>query len=212
MAGYCNEVFGYVPSQRVLQEGGYEARGAILYYGIIATPFAPSVEERIVDKVHELAARGNKPSSSAGGLVARAHNSGFAQAHDTYNGMGTGSDGKIYYVLSSESFEVGVQMFCYDPAADKIEHLGDITEACGEKDSRTIVQGKVARQLRGAGRQALFRDPRRLLQHHRWDGEDRHPAAGLEALSGRPFSGLRYGNPRSSRTWPRPRTARGFSR
>jgi len=143
VAGYCNDVFGYVPSERVLQEGGYEARGAILYYGTTATPFAPSVENLIVRKVHELVELGNRPSSTPEGLVARAHNSGFAQAHDSYNGMGTGSDGKIYYALSSESFEVGAQMFCYDPVADKIEHLGDITEACGEKDSRTIVQGKV---------------------------------------------------------------------
>jgi neutral ceramidase len=54
VAGYCNEVFGYVPSERVLQEGGYEARDSILYYDITVTPFAPSVEKLIVDKVHEL--------------------------------------------------------------------------------------------------------------------------------------------------------------
>jgi hypothetical protein len=54
VAGYCNEVFGYVPSQSVLQEGGYEARDSILYYDITVTPFAPSVEKLIVDKVHEL--------------------------------------------------------------------------------------------------------------------------------------------------------------
>ncbi len=75
-------------------------------------------------------------------LVARTYNSGFALAHDTYNGMGTGSDGKIYYVLSSEKYDIGAKMFCYDPAKDKIEPLGDITEACGEKDAKTIVQGK----------------------------------------------------------------------
>jgi len=75
-------------------------------------------------------------------LKARIHDSGFALAHDTYNGMGTGSDGKIYYVLSSQSYEVGAKMFCYDPASDKVEPLGDITEACGEKDTKTIVQGK----------------------------------------------------------------------
>jgi hypothetical protein len=75
-------------------------------------------------------------------LVARTYNSGFPLAHDTYNGMRTARDGRIYYVLSSESFKVGARMFCYDPAADKIEDLGDITEACGEKDARTIVQGK----------------------------------------------------------------------
>ena len=62
VAGYCNEVFGYVPSQRVLQEGGYEAKDSILYYDITVTPFTPSVEQRIVDKVHELVnqVRGNK--------------------------------------------------------------------------------------------------------------------------------------------------------
>ncbi len=62
VAGYCNEVFGYVPSQRVLQEGGYEARDSILYYDITVTPFAPSVERLIVEKVHELVrqAKGGK--------------------------------------------------------------------------------------------------------------------------------------------------------
>ena len=54
VAGYTNEVFGYVPSERVLREGGYEAEGAIVYYGTMPTPFLPSVENRIVDKVHEL--------------------------------------------------------------------------------------------------------------------------------------------------------------
>jgi hypothetical protein len=79
---------------------------------------------------------------ASGGLVARIHDSGFAQAHDTYNGMGTASDGRIFYVLSSEKYDVGAQMYCYDPATDKIEHVGDITEACGEKGGKTIVQGK----------------------------------------------------------------------
>jgi len=54
VAAYSNDVFGYVPSKRVVQEGGYEARGAVLYYGTTMTPFAPSVEESIVSKVHEL--------------------------------------------------------------------------------------------------------------------------------------------------------------
>lgn len=77
-----------------------------------------------------------------GGLVARIHDSGFAEAHDTYNGMGTASDGRIFYVLSSERFDIGAQMYCYDPKTDKIEHVGDVTEACGEKGSKTVVQGK----------------------------------------------------------------------
>ncbi len=75
-------------------------------------------------------------------LVARIHDSGFPLAHDTYNGMGTGSDGKIYYVLCSESYKVGAQMYSYDPQTSRIRHLGDLTEACGEKGAQTIVQGK----------------------------------------------------------------------
>jgi hypothetical protein len=75
-------------------------------------------------------------------LVARAYNSGFALAHDTYNGLSAASDGRIYYVLSSESYEVGAQMYAFDPATQQIKHVGDLTEACGEKGLKTIVQGK----------------------------------------------------------------------
>lgn len=81
-------------------------------------------------------------SSRSGRLIARTYNSKFELAHDTYNGMCTGSDGKIYYVLSSESFETGAQMYCYDPATGRIRHLGDLTEACGEKGLQAIAQGK----------------------------------------------------------------------
>ena len=44
--GYANDVFGYVPSRRVLDEGGYEGGGALLYYGRPG-PFDASVEDRI---------------------------------------------------------------------------------------------------------------------------------------------------------------------
>jgi hypothetical protein len=37
----------------VLKEGGYEGGGAMLFSSLPG-PFAPSVEERIVSKVHEL--------------------------------------------------------------------------------------------------------------------------------------------------------------
>ena len=56
VAGYCNDVFAYIPSRRVLLEGGYEAGGAMRYMTTVLQPgpFKPSVEERIVSKVHEL--------------------------------------------------------------------------------------------------------------------------------------------------------------
>ncbi|MFQ6035459.1 MAG: neutral/alkaline non-lysosomal ceramidase N-terminal domain-containing protein [Sedimentisphaerales bacterium] len=53
VAGYCNDVFGYVPSVRVLKEGGYEG-GEAMRYTMLPGPFAPSVEFRIIYKVHEL--------------------------------------------------------------------------------------------------------------------------------------------------------------
>ncbi len=53
VAGYSNDVFGYVPTERILEEGGYEPVVSARYYGLPA-PFAPSVEKLIVDKVHEL--------------------------------------------------------------------------------------------------------------------------------------------------------------
>ena len=56
VAAYCNDVFAYIPSLRVLQEGGYEGGGAMVYYGQPG-PFAPTVEETIITKVHALVQR-----------------------------------------------------------------------------------------------------------------------------------------------------------
>lgn len=65
VAGYCNDVFAYVPSRRVLEEGGYEGTGAIRMTRFPG-PFAPSVEERVVAKVHDLARRVRGPSPAGG--------------------------------------------------------------------------------------------------------------------------------------------------
>jgi hypothetical protein len=56
VAGYSNDVFGYVPSSRVLAEGGYEGGGAMIYYGRPG-PFAPPVEELIHDAVQRILSR-----------------------------------------------------------------------------------------------------------------------------------------------------------
>ena len=53
VAGYSNDVFAYVPSLRVLKEGGYEGGDAMIYYGRPG-PFADSVEESIIRKVRQL--------------------------------------------------------------------------------------------------------------------------------------------------------------
>ena len=45
VAGYSNSYDNYIASKRVLEEGGYEAK---------CCPWKPTLEERIVAKVHEL--------------------------------------------------------------------------------------------------------------------------------------------------------------
>ncbi len=65
IAGYSNDVFGYIPSLRVLEEGGYEGGGA-MRYTTLPGPWAPSVEKLIITKVHELVgqARSARPSEA----------------------------------------------------------------------------------------------------------------------------------------------------
>ena len=62
MAAYCNDVFAYIPSLRVLREGGYEGGGAMVYYGQPG-PFAPTIEETIIGKVHDMIQRIRSESS-----------------------------------------------------------------------------------------------------------------------------------------------------
>jgi neutral ceramidase len=54
VAGYCNDVFAYIPSKRVLTEGGYEGFLAMPIYGLPGK-WAPEVEEMIVKAAHGVA-------------------------------------------------------------------------------------------------------------------------------------------------------------
>lgn len=88
------------------------------------------------------AAGDTDPFQPARTLVGRTYNSDFAEGHDTYNGMGCASNGKIYYVLSSEKYDVAGRMFCFDPRSKKIQCIADLTTACGEAGQKAIAQGK----------------------------------------------------------------------
>ncbi len=50
VAGYSNDVMAYIPSLRILQEGGYEAFDSMYYYGL-PTSWAPNTEEKILATV-----------------------------------------------------------------------------------------------------------------------------------------------------------------
>ena len=52
IAAYCHDVYGYLPSARVLREGGYETRG--LYAGGIGF-FTPDAEDVVAESIRELA-------------------------------------------------------------------------------------------------------------------------------------------------------------
>jgi hypothetical protein len=80
--------------------------------------------------------------SDSNHLIAMRYYSGFELAHDTYNAISAASDGKIYYVLSSQELDKGGQMYVYDPKTDTTNLLADLTDICGEKDMKAISQGK----------------------------------------------------------------------
>ena len=75
-------------------------------------------------------------------LTAEIIDSGFPDAHDSYNAISCASDGRIYYVLSTEKADLGAQMYVYDPKTKTTKHLGDLTEAAGEKGANAVAQGK----------------------------------------------------------------------
>lgn len=75
-------------------------------------------------------------------LTAVIYDSKFPPGHDTFNGMSSASDGRIYYVLSSDAIDIPARMFVFDPASQAITDLGDLNTACGETSGKTIVQGK----------------------------------------------------------------------
>ena len=53
VAGYSNDVFAYIPSLRVLHEGGYEGGGAMIPYGL-PSRFQSSVEDLVAGAVDDL--------------------------------------------------------------------------------------------------------------------------------------------------------------
>ncbi|MGH9340605.1 MAG: neutral/alkaline non-lysosomal ceramidase N-terminal domain-containing protein [Acidobacteriota bacterium] len=60
VAGYANDVPAYIPSARILLEGGYEADHSMIYYDL-PTRWAPTVEETLIKKIHELVEQAKTP-------------------------------------------------------------------------------------------------------------------------------------------------------
>jgi len=57
VAGYANDVMAYIPSLRVLDEGGYEGNTSMMVYGLPAHRWGSDIEELITASVRQLAQR-----------------------------------------------------------------------------------------------------------------------------------------------------------
>lgn len=75
-------------------------------------------------------------------LLAKTFNSGFALAHDSYNAISLASNGRIYYILSSDQLAAAGQMYEFDPKTNQITHLADLNDICNESNKKHIPQGK----------------------------------------------------------------------
>lgn len=58
ISAYCNDVFGYVCSEKMRAEGGYEVEGSMIYYDQPG-PWSTGTEEVLVRRVHELVEEGS---------------------------------------------------------------------------------------------------------------------------------------------------------
>jgi putative membrane-bound dehydrogenase-like protein len=67
---YSNDSPCYIPSERILKEGGYEGGGAMIYYDV-PVPFQPGLEQKIIDAVHEQIGKGFKAPRSQTGVWER---------------------------------------------------------------------------------------------------------------------------------------------
>ncbi|MGV8090532.1 MAG: hypothetical protein AB2L24_01525 [Mangrovibacterium sp.] len=105
---------------------------SFLFMGISCSTEHPS-KEKDGDKT---------PSDIPKTMAAKHYYSGFELAHDTYNAISTAGNEKVYYVLSSQVYDKGGQMYVYDPKTDQTGFVADLTDACGEKGKNTISQGK----------------------------------------------------------------------
>jgi hypothetical protein len=62
VAGYSNDVMSYIPSLRVLKEGGYEANDSMIYYGLPG-PYDEEVENHVMTTVQQVMKRVGRPAA-----------------------------------------------------------------------------------------------------------------------------------------------------
>ena len=84
-------------------------------------------------------------SSDSHVLRATAYDSHFpaaAKPGEAFNGMGVSSDGTIYYVLSSEEYNIPGQMYSFNPKTKAVKHIANLNDAVGQGSMKAVAQGK----------------------------------------------------------------------
>ncbi len=102
VAGYTHDVMAYIPSHRVLKEGGYEGGGAMVYYGLPSI-WSDQVEASIIKEVQRqsavLAPNNNKKSmfvpNAIMTIVSEAGRGGEGPAWDPELGVLSSGNGNI---------------------------------------------------------------------------------------------------------------------
>src|SRR5665213_2755876 len=74
-------------------------------------------------------------------LRATAYDSHFPAAEksgEAFNGMGVSSNGTIYYVLSSEKYNIPGQMYSFDPKTKAVTHIANLNDAVGQGNLKAV--------------------------------------------------------------------------
>ena len=126
ICGYTNDVMAYIPSERIRQEGGYEAMAASVY-GLPAYNWAPGIEENILGAVIEMVGEPVSPpvSDYITGVVYAYDTNATSLPHANYPDS-SGSELTDYdriLPLTADFFHPGWVGF-RDPADDGLPHPG----------------------------------------------------------------------------------------
>ncbi len=81
-------------------------------------------------------------------VQARSHGMGFWPFLDgQWLGIVNDPDGRTWFSFSTHSGTQHAQVFRYDPPADRVDHIGDLGQACGEKLTGFPPQDKIHGQM-----------------------------------------------------------------
>jgi putative membrane-bound dehydrogenase-like protein len=155
---YSNDCPAYIPSERVLKEGGYEGGGAMIYYSLPA-PFAPGLENKIISAVHaqlgdefkahdkKLGTQGTRPRAPAESLATikvgddlKVELVASEPLIRSPTSIDFGPDGKVWV---SEAIDYGCKDGETCPPTGRVSFLED-RDADGAFESATVFLDKIS--------------------------------------------------------------------